>query len=201
MITRARSRQFWCAVHIGGEAGFAGIGHRVVHGDAAFSQPVLIDARVVAALEALAPLAPLHQPHHIAAIRAVTLAAPEVRQVACFDTAFHQTQPALAQRFALPRALTERGVRRYGFHGLSYEYIVSILPQIAPDNAGGKLVVAHLGNGASMCAIDGGRSIARTMGLSPVDGLVMGTRTGALAPGSFSICCSTRAWMRPASRS
>jgi acetate kinase len=173
----------WCAVHIGGEAGFAGIGHRVVHGGAAFSQPVLIDARVVAALEALAPLAPLHQPHHIAAIRAVALAAPEVPQVACFDTAFHQTQPALAQRFALPRALTERGVRRYGFHGLSYEYIVSILPQIAPDNAGGKLVVADLGNGASMCAIDGGRSIATTMGLSPVDGLVMGTRTGALDPG------------------
>jgi acetate kinase len=124
-----------------------------------------------------------HQPHHIAAIRAVASAAPEVPQVACFDTAFHQTQPALAQRFALPRALVEKGVRRYGFHGLSYEYIVSVLPQIAPDNARGKLVVAHLGNGASMCAIEDGRSIATTMGLSPVDGLVMGTRTGALDPG------------------
>ena len=172
-----------CAVHIGGEAKFAGIGHRVVHGGSAFSQPVLIDAQVVAALEALVPLAPLHQPHHIAAIRAVALAAPEVPQVACFDTAFHQTQPALAQHFALPRALAEKGVRRYGFHGLSYEYIVSVLPQIAPDSAGGKLVVAHLGNGASMCAIEDGRSIATTMGLSPVDGLVMGTRTGALDPG------------------
>jgi acetate kinase len=172
----------YCAVHIG-EAKFAGIGHRVVHGGSAFSQPVLIDAQVVAALEALVPLAPLHQPHHIAAIRAVASAAPEVPQVACFDTAFHQTQPALAQHFALPRALAEKGVRRYGFHGLSYEYIVSVLPQIAPDSAGGKLVVAHLGNGASMCAIEDGRSIATTMGLSPVDGLMMGTRTGALDPG------------------
>src|SRR3984893_11170842 len=166
----------YCAVHIG-EAKFAGIGHRVVHGGSAFSQPVLIDAQVVAALEALVPLAPLHQPHHIAAIRAVASAAPEVPQVACFDTAFHQTKTALAQRFALPRALVEKSVRRYGFHGLSYEYIISILPQIAPDNARGKLVVAHLGNGASMCAIKDGRSI------SPVDGLVMGTRTGALDPG------------------
>lgn len=173
----------WCAVHIGGEAGFTGIGHRVVHGGAAFSQPVLIDARVVAALDALVPLAPLHQPHHIAAIRALASAAPEVPQVACFDTAFHQTQPALAQRFALPRPLVEKGVRRYGFHGLSYEYIVSILPQVAPDNARGRLVVAHLGNGASMCAIKDGHSIATTMGFSPVDGLVMGTRTGALDPG------------------
>ena len=144
---------------------------------------MLIDAQVVAALEALAPLAPLHQPLHLAAIRAVASAAPGVPQVACFDTAFHQTQPTVAQRFALPHALTEKGGRRYGFHGLSYEYIVSVLPQIAPDNARGKLVVAHLGNGASMCAIKDGRSIATTMGLSPVDGLMMGTRTGALDPG------------------
>jgi acetate kinase len=172
-----------CVEDIGGQAKFTGVGHRVVHGGARFSQPVLIDAQVVAALEALAPLAPLHQPHHIAAIRAVASAAPEVPQVACFDTAFHHTQPALARHFALPRALVEKGVRRYGFHGLSYEYIVSVLPQIAPDIAGGKLVVAHLGNGASMCAIEDGRSIATTMGLSPVDGLVMGTRTGALDPG------------------
>jgi acetate kinase len=129
----------YCVEDIGGQAKFTGVGHRVVHGGARFSQPVLIDAQVIAALEALAPLAPLHQPHHIAAIRAVASAASEVPQVACFDTAFHQTQPALAQRFTLPRALVEKGVRRYGFHGLSYEYIVSILPQIAPDNARGSL--------------------------------------------------------------
>jgi acetate kinase len=143
----------------------------------------MIDERVIAALEALVPLAPLHQPHHIAAIRAVAIAAPGVPQVACFDTAFHHSQPALAQQLALPRALTSQGVRRYGFHGLSYEYIVSVLPQIAPEHARGKLVVAHLGNGASLCAIRDGRSVATTMGFTPADGLVMGTRPGLLDPG------------------
>jgi acetate kinase len=154
-----------------------------VHGGIAYRQPALIDDRVIANLEALVPLAPLHQPHHLAAIRAVANAAPRVPQVACFDTAFHRDQPPLAQEFALPRALTAKGIRRYGFHGLSYEYIVSVLPRIAPDCADGKLVVAHLGNGASLCAIEAGRSIATTMGFTPVDGLVMGTRTGALDPG------------------
>jgi acetate kinase len=173
----------WLGEHIGGEAGYAAVGHRVVHGGSDFSGPVLIDDRVVAALEALVPLAPLHQPHHLAAIRAVAAAAPGVPQVACFDTAFHRTQPAAAQHFALPRGLTAKGIRRYGFHGLSYEYVASALPKLAPDCAGGRVVVAHLGNGASLCAIAAGRSIATTMGFSPVDGLVMGTRTGLLDPG------------------
>ena len=150
----------------------------------AYTEPVLIDDTVLAALEALVPLAPLHEPHNIAAIRAVAAVAPDVPQVACFDTAFHHDAPPLAQEFGLPRALTAKGIRRYGFHGLSYEYIVSALPRVAPECAGKeKLIVAHLGNGASMCAIADGRSIASTMGFTAVDGLVMGTRTGALDPG------------------
>ncbi|MFI4868136.1 MAG: acetate/propionate family kinase [Steroidobacterales bacterium] len=173
----------WFAAHVGSESGFDGVGHRVVHGGLKYSQPALVDRALLADLQALVPLAPLHEPHQIAAIRAVSAAAPKVRQVACFDTAFHRSQTQLAQEFALPRELTARGIRRYGFHGLSYEYIVSALPQIAPDCARGKLIVAHLGNGASMCAIDQGRSVTSTMGLTPVDGLPMGTRTGALDPG------------------
>jgi acetate kinase len=173
----------WYASHVGSEAGFAGVGHRIVHGGLTYAEPVLIDAHVLADLTVLTPLAPLHQPHNLAAVRAVAAAAPDVPQVACFDTAFHRGQPALAQEFALPRALTASGVRRYGFHGLSYEYIVSALPTIAPELVGGRLVVAHLGNGASMCAIDKGRSVATTMAFTPVEGLVMGTRTGSLDPG------------------
>jgi acetate kinase len=173
----------WFTKHIGSEAEVYGVGHRIVHGGMAYSDPVVIDAQVLAHLEELVPLAPLHQPHHIAAIRAVAAVAPQVAQVACFDTAFHQSQAPLAREFALPRELTEKGIRRYGFHGLSYEYIVSKLPDVAPQCANGKLVVAHLGNGASMCAIENGRSIATTMGFTPVDGLPMGTRTGALDPG------------------
>jgi acetate kinase len=173
----------WFAAHIGSESGFDGVGHRMVHGGLKYSQPALVNSELLADLEALVPLAPLHEPHQIAAIRAVSAAAPKVRQVACFDTAFHHSQPPLAQDFALPRELTAKGIRRYGFHGLSYEYIVSVLPQVAPNCAHGKLVVAHLGNGASMCAIDQGRSISSTMGMTPVDGLPMGTRTGALDPG------------------
>ena len=173
----------WFAGHVGSESGFDGVGHRVVHGGLKYSQPALVDATLLADLEQLVPLAPLHEPHQIAAIRAVIAAAPKVRQVVCFDTAFHRSQPSLAQEFALPRELTARGIRRYGFHGLSYEYIVSVLPQVAPACAGGRLVVAHLGNGASMCAIDRGRSVCSTMGLTPVDGLPMGTRSGALDPG------------------
>jgi acetate kinase len=173
----------WYASHIGNATGFAGVGHRVVHGGLAFSQPVLLDEAVLRELEKLVPLAPLHQPHNIAAIRAVAAVAPNVAQVACFDTAFHRTSPPLAQEFALPREFTDRGVRRYGFHGLSYEYIMSALPEFAPDLADRKVVVAHLGNGASMCAIAERRSIATTMSFTPVDGLPMGTRTGALDPG------------------
>lgn len=173
----------WFASHIGSEAGLGGVGHRVVHGGTAYSEPVLVDEQVIAALGALVPLAPLHQPHALAAIRAVAAVAPAVPQIACFDTAFHRRQPQLAQLFALPRELTAKGIRRYGFHGLSYEYILSALPRIAPDAARGRLVVAHLGNGASLCAIKQGRSIATTMGFTPVDGLMMGTRTGTLDPG------------------
>jgi acetate kinase len=175
--------QDWFTDHVGPEAGFGSVGHRIVHGGMAYSEPVVIDERVMSGLEELVPLAPLHQPHHIAAIRAVAAVAPHVPQVACFDTAFHRNQPPLAREFALPRELTAKGIRRYGFHGLSYEYIVSKLPEAAPQCANGKLVVAHLGNGASMCAIEEGRSIATTMGFTPVDGLVMGTRTGTLDPG------------------
>jgi acetate kinase len=172
----------WFAGHVCSEAGFAGIGHRVVHGGLTYAEPVLIDTGVLSDLEALVPLAPLHQPHNIAAIRAAAASAPQVAQVACFDTAFHRHQPAVAQEFALPRALTAKGIRGYGFHGLSYEYIVSAMPVMAPDHANGRLVVAHLGNGASMCAIEAGRSVATTMTFTAVDGLPMGTRTGSLDP-------------------
>ncbi len=150
----------WLAAYVGSDAGFAGVGHRVVHGGSTYSQPVLIDDNVMGELQALVPLAPLHQPHHIAAIRAIAAFAPGLPQVACFDTAFHRSQPAVAQAFALPRSLTAKGIQRYGFHGLSYEYIVSVLPEFMSARATGKFVVAHLGNGASMCAIDRGRSVA-----------------------------------------
>ena len=174
----------WLTGQIGAEAGLAGVGHRVVHGGAEFSAPVRVDADVLKRLEALVPLAPLHQPHNLAGMRAIAAVAPKVPQVACFDTAFHRSQPELAQQFALPRGLAAKRIRRYGFHGLSYEYIVSQLPQIAPEIASGRLVVAHLGNGASLCAIAAGSSVATTMSFTPLDGLVMGTRCGALDPGA-----------------
>ena len=178
-----RAMQHWFATHTGIQGGFAGVGHRIVHGGERYSQPVLIDGAVIAGLQQLAPMAPLHEPQQIAAIRAIRAASPHVRQVACFDTAFHSQQPALARSFALPRDYSARGIRRYGFHGLSYEYIVSVLPHVAPECAGKRLVVAHLGNGASMCAIRDGRSIATTMGFTALDGLMMGTRCGSLDPG------------------
>jgi acetate kinase len=158
-------------------------GHRVVHGGSKFARPALVDTGVLAALEAFVPLAPLHQPHNLAAIRAILGRAPELPQAACFDTAFHRTQPAAAQAFALPRRYAEEGVLRYGFHGLSYEYIASVLPGTDARAAAGRTVVAHLGNGASMCALNGGRSVASTMGFTALDGLPMGTRCGALDPG------------------
>ena len=160
-----------------------GVGHRVVHGGLDFTQPVRVDAGVVAALEKLIPLAPLHQPHNLAPIIRLFERLPELPQVACFDTSFHRTNPDVAQRFALPEELHEAGVRRYGFHGLSYEYIASVLNQFDPNAAAGKTVVLHLGNGASMCAIESGHSIASTMGFTAIDGLPMGTRSGALDPG------------------
>ncbi len=158
-------------------------GHRVVHGGTDFSAPALIDDKVLARLAELVPLAPLHQPHNLAPMRAVARAAPHLPQVACFDTAFHRSQPALAQAFALPREITAAGVRRYGFHGLSYDYIVTRLRETEPALARQRLVIAHLGNGASLCAVRDGKSVASTMGFTAVDGLMMGTRCGALDPG------------------
>jgi len=158
-------------------------GHRVVHGGVKFTAPVLLNAGTLAELEALVPLAPLHQPHNVAAIKAVTQMAPKLAHVACFDTSFHRTQPAVAQGFALPRRYTDEGVRRYGFHGLSYEYIAAVLPMMDRRAADGRTVVAHLGNGASMCAMERGKSVATTMSFTALDGLMMGTRCGAIDPG------------------
>lgn len=158
-------------------------GHRVVHGGTKFATPVRIDRAIVSELEALVPLAPLHQPHNLAPIEAIMEAAPHLPQIACFDTAFHRTQPMLAQEFALPRELTAGGVRRYGFHGLSYDFVTSRLRATQPALAQGRLIIAHLGNGASLCATRDGRSVASTMGFTALDGLMMGTRAGALDPG------------------
>jgi acetate kinase len=160
-----------------------GVAHRVVHGGTRFSAPVLIDAEIIGALAGLARLAPLHQPHNLAPIRAIAEAAPHIRQIACFDTAFHASQPALSKLYALPRDLTEAGIRRYGFHGLSYEYVSGRLPTLAPTLAAGRTIVAHLGNGASLCALREGRSVATTMGFTAAEGLVMGTRCGSIDPG------------------
>jgi acetate kinase len=158
-------------------------GHRVVHGGLEFAAPTRVDDTVMAKLRHLVPLAPLHQPHNLAPIAAIAEAVPELPQIACFDTAFHRNQPPPAQEFGLPRELTAAGVRRYGFHGLSYDYIVTRLGETEPTLARARLIVAHLGNGASLCAIRDGRSVASTMGFTAVDGLMMGTRTGALDPG------------------
>jgi len=158
----------------------AAVGHRIVHGGAGLVSPVLIDDAVVAQLSELIPLAPLHQPHNVAGVRAARAAFAGIPQVACFDTAFHAVQPELNRRFALPQALFDAGVRRYGFHGLSYESIVAQLQAADAVRACGRVVIAHLGNGASMCALHGGRSVATTMSFSPLDGLPMGTRCGRL---------------------
>lgn len=160
-----------------------GIGHRVVHGGMDFAQPVRITPEVVSRLEALAPLAPLHQPSNLAAVRLAFELLPGVPQVACFDTAFHRSNSELAQMFALPLALYDAGVRRYGFHGLSYEYIAARIPAVAPVLAQGRVIALHLGNGASLCALQGGRSMASTMGFTALDGLPMGTRCGSIDPG------------------
>ena len=159
------------------------IGHRVVHGGPAFHEPTLLDGDTIDALEALSPLAPLHQPQSLAAVRAMKALRPDLPQVACFDTAFHWTQPACATRLGLPRVLHDRGVRRYGFHGLSYDFIAGRLRTLDPALAAGRVIVAHLGSGASLCAMRGGASIDTTMGFSPLDGLLMSTRCGALDPG------------------
>jgi len=166
-------------------AGFEliGVGHRVVHGGLDFREPVRIDADAVSRLARLVPLAPLHQPHNLAPIRLLLERSPALAQVACFDTSFHRTNPPIAQRFAIPAELHDAGVQRYGFHGLSYEYIARTLPEHDAKAAGGRTIVLHLGNGASMCALHAGRSIASTMGFTAVDGLPMGTRCGAIDPG------------------
>ena len=160
-----------------------GVGHRVVHGGALYSAPTRVDGQVLAELEKFVPLAPLHQPHNLAPIRALMASPPNHAQVACFDTAFHRTQPIEAELFALPRHFYDEGVLRYGFHGLSYEYIASQLPRIAPKIAGGRVVVAHLGSGVSMCALAGGKSVGTTMGFTALDGCPMGTRCGRLDAG------------------
>ena len=161
----------------------AAVGHRVVHGGPVFCAPARVDAALLEALEKLVPLAPLHQPHNLAAIRAIAARHAVLPQVACFDTSFHRTQPALAQAFALPAVITEQGVQRYGFHGLSYEYVAGLLPELDARAAAGRTVVAHLGAGSSLCALQGGRSIATTMGFTALDGLPMATRCGSLDPG------------------
>jgi acetate kinase len=159
------------------------IGHRVVHGGPDFDAPVRVDADVLHRLERYVPLAPLHQPYNLAPMRSVLARFPDIPQVACFDTAFHRRHGALADRYAIPEALYAEGVRRYGFHGLSYEYIAATLPQIAPEIASKRVIVAHLGSGASMCAMEGGSSIESTMGFTALDGLPMGTRPGQIDPG------------------
>jgi len=161
----------------------AAAGHRVVHGGERFEAPVRIDDATLAELDALVPLAPLHQPHNLAPIRAIAAARPGLPQVACFDTAFHRTMPPVARRLALPPALTGAGLRRYGFHGLSYEFIAGRLAILDPALAAGRVVAAHLGSGASLCALRAGRSIETTMSFTALDGLVMATRPGCLDPG------------------
>jgi acetate kinase len=160
-----------------------GVGHRVVHGGATFEAPTIVIPPVMEELRKLIPLAPLHQPHNLAAIEAVSARLPGVPQVACFDTSFHRGQPAVAGVVPLPRDITRAGVQRYGFHGLSYEYIASVLPQVAPEIAGGRVIVAHLGSGASLCALKNGKSVDNSLGFTALDGLCMGTRPGALDPG------------------
>ena len=158
------------------------VGHRVVHGGDLYSQPTVVDAQVLEHLTGFIPLAPLHEPHNVAGIMALQALLPDVPQVACFDTAFHRSQPEVAQLFALPRALTAEGIKRYGFHGLSYEFIARALPQHS-HRADGRVVVAHLGNGASMAAMVNRKCVATTLGFSTIDGLMMGTRCGNLDPG------------------
>jgi acetate kinase len=172
----------WLHERYGG-ARVRGIGHRVVHGGARYTGPTIVTEEVLDDLRTLIPLAPLHQPHNLAAIEAVWERLPGVPQVACFDTSFHRGQPAVAEIVPLPRDIRSAGVQRYGFHGLSYEYIASVLPSVAPEIAGGRVIVAHLGSGASMCAMKNGKSIDSTLGFTALDGLCMGTRPGTVDPG------------------
>jgi acetate kinase len=172
----------WIGDYLAGDK-LAGVGHRIVHGGHDFSDPVVIADQTLAALERLTPLAPLHQPRCLAPVRTVKSLRPSLTQIACFDTAFHHGLTPPASRFAIPRHLEGLGIRRYGFHGLSFEYVASRLVALAPDWTQKRTVVAHLGNGASLCALHGGKSLDTTMGLTPLDGLMMGTRCGAIDPG------------------
>ena len=172
----------WLRSKYGGSS-VLGIGHRVVHGGSRFTGPTIVNADVLAQLRELVPLAPLHQPYNLAAIEAAFERLPNVPQVACFDTSFHRGQSAVAELIPLPRELRQQGLQRYGFHGLSYEYIASVLPQEAPKIANGRVIVAHLGSGASLCALREGKSVDSTLGFTALDGLCMGTRPGALDPG------------------
>jgi len=160
-----------------------GVGHRVVHGGARYPQPVVVTRQVLAELYELVPLAPLHQPHNLAAIDTVFERMPDVPQVACFDTSFHHCQSPVAKLIPLPRDVCKSGLQRYGFHGLSYEYVASVLPEVAPEIAKGRVIVAHLGSGASLCALKNGKSVDSSLGFTALDGLCMGTRPGALDPG------------------
>lgn len=180
--TALRSVAGWLRGRYGG-ARVLGVGHRIVHGGPRYAGPIVVTPQVVEQLRQLVPLAPLHQPHNLAAIEAVFDALPDVPQVACFDTSFHRGQPAVAELVPLPWKLCAAGLQRYGFHGLSYEYIASVLPQVAPEIAHGRVIVAHLGSGASLCALKDGRSVDSTLGFTALDGLCMGTRPGALDPG------------------
>jgi len=173
----------WIRTRYASDHRLAAVGHRVTHGGSEYTTPVRVDATLLAKLQKLVPLAPLHMPHNLAPIRALLARAPELPQIACFDTGMHRTYPELERWFALPKEFFDAGVRRYGFHGLSYEYIAGVLPRFDGRAAAGKTVVLHLGNGASMCALAAGRSIASTMGFTTVDGLPMGTRPGAVDPG------------------
>lgn len=172
----------WLREHLAGEVPVA-IGHRVAHGGPTYRAPVAVDNDTLSALERLVPLAPMHQPYNLRPIRTIQERFPRTLQVACFDTGFHQGHPEVADRFAIPEALYQEGVRRYGFHGLSYEYIAGALPRVAPEIAQGSVVIAHLGSGASMCAVKGGRSVDSTMAFTGLDGLPMGTRCGQIDPG------------------
>jgi acetate kinase len=173
----------WLKKHGVGPEHITGVGHRVVHGGSAFTAPTLIDGQVLATLDSLRSLAPLHLPFGIGVLRDMRTLLPQVKQIACFDTAFHATQPELATRLPLPRVYRDKGYRRYGFHGLNYEHIVQHLPQQTGHALPGRIIAAHLGSGSSMCAIKDGRSVGTTMGFSTADGLVMGTRTGSIDPG------------------
>ena len=172
----------WLRAHFAGTR-VLGVGHRVVHGGSQYARPTLVTPQVLEDLRQLVPLAPLHQPHNLAAIEAVYERLPDVPQVACFDTSFHRDHAAVAELIPLPREICQAGLQRYGFHGISYEYIASVLPQVAPEIATARVIVAHLGSGASLCALKDGKSVDSTLGFTALDGLCMGTRPGALDPG------------------